>query len=547
MGDVFFQFSLDMQDSLSEKDPDATLLSEDEDTPDTPLQGGNGSPMDEANNFSETVPLTAETVNWTSEKVGPECFELLKVLGKGGYGKVFQVRKRTGKDADRIFAMKVLKKAAIVRSKKDTIHTKSERSILESIEHPTIVSLQYAFQTNHKLYLILEYLSGGELFTLLEREGVFLEDAASFYIGEITLALEHLHSNGIIYRDLKPENIMLNSRGHMVLTDFGLSKESLYGDATTHTFCGTIEYMAPEILQRTGHRKSVDWWSLGTLMYDMLTGAPPFFAENRKRTIDKILHAKLQLPAYLTVDANDFIKRLLKRHPPNRLGSGPDDAKPIKKHPFFKNIDWENLLTSEPPFPLTMSGDEDVSQFDSKFTKLTPVDSPVGSKISDSANLNFLGFTYIAPSLVAELDASPPQSQFRPRTRSSPRKGLMSPQPNSNPTKQIFGFDVTAAAPLSALDEITTAAETSLHLVQVARDPPPAASNTCSTGSSTETSEEEGTDSSGRQKPQQVLEMRCRKGSPNSVSPPIDAKSFHTNRKISPPLNRPGHLRFTGV
>jgi p70 ribosomal S6 kinase len=223
---------------------------------------------------------------------------------------VFQVRKNTGKDGNKIFAMKVLKKAAIVRSKKDTIHTKSERSILEAIKHPSIVSLHYAFQTNHKLYLILEYLSGGELFTLLEREGVFLEDTASFYLGEITLALGHLHRNGIIYRDLKPENIMLNSKGHVVLTDFGLSKESLYGDATTHTFCGTVEYMAPEILQKTGHGKSVDWWSLGTLAYDMLTGAPPFCAENRKRTIDKILRAKLAFPAYLTIDAKDLIKRV---------------------------------------------------------------------------------------------------------------------------------------------------------------------------------------------------------------------------------------------
>ena len=178
-----------------------------------------------------------------------------------------------------------------MRSKKGTIHTKSERSILEAINHPSIVSLHYAFQTDHKLYLILEYLSGGELFTLLERKGVFLEDAASFYLGEITLALGHLHTNGIIYRDLKPENIILNSKGHVVLTDFGLSKESLYGDATTHTFCGTVEYMAPEILQKKGHCKSVDWWSLGTLAYDMLTGVPPFCAENMKKTIDKILRA----------------------------------------------------------------------------------------------------------------------------------------------------------------------------------------------------------------------------------------------------------------
>ncbi|CAI8015167.1 Ribosomal protein S6 kinase beta-2 [Geodia barretti] len=386
------QFSLD---GLAEDEPDSVLVcKEEEESSPKPihLQDDN-MPAPEENR--EEFTLSAETVNPTSEKIGPECFDLLKVLGKGGYGKVFQVRKRTGKDANKIFAMKVLKKAAIIRSKKDTIHTKSERSILEAIKHPSIVSLHYAFQTHHKLYLILEYLSGGELFTLLEREGVFLEDSASFYLGEITLALGHLHSNGIIYRDLKPENIMLNSEGHVVLTDFGLSKESLYGDATTHTFCGTVEYMAPEILQKTGHGKSVDWWSLGTLAYDMLTGAPPFCAENRKRTIDKILRSKLVFPGYITVDAKDLIKRLLKRHPPNRLGSGPKDATPIKNHSFFRNMDWDGLLAQriEPPFKLGMSCEEDVSQFDSKFTELTPVDTPVDSKISDSASLTFQGFS----------------------------------------------------------------------------------------------------------------------------------------------------------
>jgi p70 ribosomal S6 kinase len=156
------------------------------------------------------------------------------------------------------------------------------------------VDLAYAFQTGGKLYLILEYLSGGELFMQLEREGIFMEDTASFYLAEITLALEHLHSHGIIYRDLKPENILLDNNGHIKLTDFGLCKESVDETSVTHTFCGTIEYMAPEILTRTGHAKAVDWWSLGALMFDMLTGAPPFTAENRKKTIDKILKGEFR-------------------------------------------------------------------------------------------------------------------------------------------------------------------------------------------------------------------------------------------------------------
>merc|ERR1719295_1057321 len=161
----------------------------------------------------------------------------------------FEVRKLSGEDKNKIYAMKVLKKATIVRNQKDTAHTKAERNILEDVKHPFIVDLIYAFQTKGKLYLILEYLSGGELFMHLEREGIFLEDHACFYVSEITLALEHLHRQGIIYRDLKPENILLDSRGHVKLTDFGLCKESILDETSvTHTFCGTIEYMAPEIL-----------------------------------------------------------------------------------------------------------------------------------------------------------------------------------------------------------------------------------------------------------------------------------------------------------
>ncbi|NWW14941.1 KS6B2 kinase, partial [Falcunculus frontatus] len=232
--------------------------------------------------------------------------------------------------------------AKIACNAKDTAHTRAERNILEAVKHPFIVDLIYAFQTGGKLYLILECLSGGELFMQLEREGIFLEDTACFYLSEITLALGHLHSHGIIYRDLKPENIMLNSQGgfggadlgslggslavvltppsrpsgHIKLTDFGLCKESIHDGAVTHTFCGTIEYMAPEILVRSGHNRAVDWWSLGALMYDMLTGSPPFTAENRKKTIDKILKGKLVLPPYLTPDARDLLKKVAPRNYP---------------------------------------------------------------------------------------------------------------------------------------------------------------------------------------------------------------------------------------
>ncbi|XP_028512962.1 ribosomal protein S6 kinase beta-1 [Exaiptasia diaphana] len=262
-------FPLDINDTV----PEETLSSEDDifegECIDEPMDNDDGM----YGSDTETLTISEEMVNPKDEKVGPESFQLLKVLGKGGYGKVFQVKKCSGHNIDKIFAMKVLKKAAIIRSQKDTAHTKAERNILEEVKHPFIVDLIYAFQTGGKLYLILEYLSGGELFMQLEREGIFLEDTACFYLSEITLGLEHLHNMGIIYRDLKPENILLDAQGHVKLTDFGLCKESVFENNLTHTFCGTIEYMAPEILTRSGHGKAVDWWSLGALMYDMLTGS----------------------------------------------------------------------------------------------------------------------------------------------------------------------------------------------------------------------------------------------------------------------------------
>ncbi|XP_037933594.1 ribosomal protein S6 kinase beta-2 [Teleopsis dalmanni] len=353
----------------------------------------------------ETIQLSEENVNPGKLKLGPKDFELKKVLGKGGYGKVFQVRKTAGRDANKYFAMKVLKKASIVTNQKDTAHTRAERNILEAVKHPFIVELVYAFQTDGKLYLILEYLSGGELFMHLEREGIFLEDTTCFYLSEIILALGHLHNLGIIYRDLKPENILLDAQGHVKLTDFGLCKEHIQEGIVTHTFCGTIEYMAPEILTRSGHGKAVDWWSLGALMFDMLTGMPPFTADSRKKTIQIILNAKLNLPAYLTPDARDLVRRLMKRQEPQRLGSGPEDAAAVQAHPFFKHVSWDDVLARrlEPPIKPILRSEDDVSQFDTRFTKQIPVDSPDERRLSESANLIFQGFTYVAPSILEEM------------------------------------------------------------------------------------------------------------------------------------------------
>ena len=354
MGEVFEFFDLELENK-SDNEHDDTFAGHDDSFQEEPMNEDN----------VETIDLNEQIVNKGTEKIGPHCFQLLKVLGKGGYGKVFQVRKTTSPDNGKIFAMKVLKKASIVRNQKDTAHTKAERNILEEVKHPFIVDLKFAFQTGGKLYLILEYLSGGELFMRLEKEGILMEDSACFYLAEITMALGHLHSMGIIYRDLKPENILLDMKGHIKLTDFGLCKESIHEGSITHTFCGTIEYMAPEVLTRSGHNKAVDWWSLGALMFDMLNGAPPFTADNRKKTIEKVLRGKLTLPQYLTSDAKDLLKKLLKRHSPSRLGAGPDDDKDVKRHPFFKHINWGDLLNRkvEPPFKPPLKNEEDVSLF----------------------------------------------------------------------------------------------------------------------------------------------------------------------------------------
>jgi len=281
----------------------------------------------------------------------------------------------------------------------------------------------------------------------LEREGIFLEDTACFYVAEITLALEHLHRQGIIYRDLKPENILLDSLGHVKLTDFGLCKESIDESTVTHTFCGTIEYMAPEILTRTGHAKAVDWWSLGALMYDMLTGAPPFTAENRKKTIEKILKGKLNLPPYLTPDARDLIKKLLKRQISQRLGSGAADADPIKTHPFFKHIKWADVISRklDPPFKPLLASEDDVSQFDSNFTKQTPVDSPCGASLSESVNLVFQGFTYVAPSVLEDMQ----RSEFRPRSVRRPRVGSLSRAGMFPSSVTVPGGNASQAMPMA--------------------------------------------------------------------------------------------------
>jgi len=342
-------------------------------------------------------------------KASVKDFALLKTLGKGGYGKVILVRKKNQPDEGKLFAMKSLKKATIVTSKKDTDHTKAERNILETVRHPYIVQLRYAFQTDGKLYLILEYCQGGELFMLMERQGNFLEPMAKFYLAQITLAVGHLHSLGIVYRDLKPENILLDRDGNIKITDFGLCKESIFGEGTTNTFCGTIEYMAPEVIIRKGHNRSADWWSLGVVMYDMLNGGPPFTGKDRQEAKKAVCRSKLKLKSYFTFNARELMKALLNRQPAMRLGAGPRDFYDIQEHPWFAEIDWDKMYNKElqPPFVPQLKSNEDTHLFDDIFTKEPAFDSPIQTPLSHTHQGAFEGFTYTDPSIAAELQAIP--------------------------------------------------------------------------------------------------------------------------------------------
>lgn len=367
------------------------------DLSDSEYHGAGGGSTISDTDMRENEFELREVIKEGHEKADPSQFELLRVLGEGSFGKVFLVRKIVGKDAGTLYAMKVLKKATL--KVKDRVRSTNERKILADVGHAFIVKLHYAFQTPGKLYLILDFLRGGDLFTRLSKEVMFTEEDVKFYLAELALALNHLHSLGIIYRDLKPENILLDEHGHIALTDFGLSKQPLDG-SKTYSFCGTVEYMAPEIVNRKGHDFAADWWSFGVLMYEMLTGNLPFHGQTRQETMNQILRTKLGMPENLSPEAQSLLRALFKRNPQNRLGAGPNGIEDIKVHCFFATIDWEGLLTKtvRPPFIPAVSRD-DAFYFDVEYTSKSPRDSP-GGPISASAHEIFRGFSFVAPVLL---------------------------------------------------------------------------------------------------------------------------------------------------
>lgn len=267
---------------------------------------------------------------------------MLRVLGKGSFGKVVLVQKRCGKEKDGLFAMKILKKSHLLK-RNQIARTRTERKVLSIVDHPFIMKLHFAFQTDDRLFLVLDYCAGGELFFHLSRHRRFPETWTRFYAAELLLALAHLHSKGIIYRDLKPENVLLDAEGHVKLGDFGLAKANIshpYKGATS--MCGTPEYMAPEILQGLGHGFCADYWGLGMLTYEMMTGLPPWYTTDRHLLLQRLRNAPLQIPSSFSSQVSSCIIGLLQRDPRRRLGvRGPRSA---MAHDFFRGIDFRSVI-----------------------------------------------------------------------------------------------------------------------------------------------------------------------------------------------------------
>ena len=364
------------------------------------------------------------------DHVSIEHFSLLKVLGRGSFGKVMLVRccsQALRGSYGKLFAMKSLQKRKIFKLKQFE-HVLTERSVALNIQHPFLVNLCYAFQTAEKLYLVLEFMGGGDVFHWLQEAGTFSASRVRLYAAEIILGLGELHSKDIIFRDLKPENLMLDLEGHIHITDFGLAKANVSGigeEGGARTLCGSPEYVAPEILRGRRHGKAVDWWSLGCVLYEMLYGTPPFYSTNKRQMFEQTLRAPVRLPASAPESTRSLILGLLQRDVAKRLGSGETaglaaqgggdaaatrvpgdevsmgDAQQLQAHRYFSNVDWDRVLQRgyspefKPPAPTSLG---ETNNFDTVFTNELAQDSAVqpGSYLGSSGGggQSFAGFSF---------------------------------------------------------------------------------------------------------------------------------------------------------
>ncbi|XP_055768044.1 serine/threonine-protein kinase N1-like isoform X5 [Salvelinus fontinalis] len=348
-----------------------------------------------------TPDRPAQTPPLSSKHKKPLClqdFRLIAVLGRGHFGKVLLSEyKKTGS----IYAIKALKKGDIV-ARDEVESLMCEKRIFETVNvshHPFLVNLFACFQTPEHVCFVMEYTAGGDLMMHIHAD-VFTEPRAVFYSACVVLGLQFLHDHKIVYRDLKLDNLLLDTDGYVKIADFGLCKEGMgFGDRTS-TFCGTPEFLAPEVLTDTSYTRAVDWWGLGVLIYEMLVGESPFPGDDEEEVFDSIVNDEVRYPRFLSTEAIAIMRRLLRRNPERRLGSGEKDADEIKKQPFFRGLDWEALLQRKlpPPFVPSIKGREDVSNFDEEFTAeppaLTPPREPrtLSRKDQDS----FCDFDYVS-------------------------------------------------------------------------------------------------------------------------------------------------------
>ncbi|KAI0304392.1 hypothetical protein B0F90DRAFT_1249140 [Multifurca ochricompacta] len=329
-------------------------------------------------------------------KVGLDDFNFLAVLGKGNFGKVMLAEEKT---TSNLYAIKVLKKEFIIDND-EVESTRSEKRVFLAAareRHPFLLGLHSCFQTETRVYFVMEYVSGGDLMLHIQRKQFSLRQA-KFYASEVLLALEYFHANGIIYRDLKLDNILLTLDGHVKVADYGLCKEEMWHGSTTGTFCGTPEFMAPEILLEQRYGRAVDWWAFGVLTYEMLLGQSPFRGDDEDEIFDAILEDEPLYPITMPRDAVSILQKLLTRDPARRLGSGKSDAEEIKRHPFFKDVNFDDIFNKRvpPPYFPTINGSADTSNFDEEFTKEQPTLTPVHGQLTTRDQAEFNGFSWVA-------------------------------------------------------------------------------------------------------------------------------------------------------
>ncbi|EGE05620.1 AGC/PKC protein kinase [Trichophyton equinum CBS 127.97] len=339
-------------------------------------------------------PTSAHPQKKAGAMIGLDHFNFLAVLGKGNFGKVMLAESKTSK---KLYAIKVLKKEFIIEND-EVESTKSEKRVFliaNKERHPFLLNLHACFQTETRVYFVMEYISGGDLMLHIQR-GQFGLKRAQFYAAEVCLALKYFHENGVIYRDLKLDNILLSLDGHLKIADYGLCKEEMWYGSTTSTFCGTPEFMAPEILLDKKYGRAVDWWAFGVLIYQMLLQQSPFRGEDEDEIYDAILADEPLYPIHMPRDSVSILQKLLTREPELRLGSGPTDAQEIMSHPFFRNINWDDIYHKRvpPPFFPKITSPTDTSNFDQEFTSVTPVLTPVQSVLTQAMQEEFRGFSY---------------------------------------------------------------------------------------------------------------------------------------------------------